>query len=509
MVAPPTERAANSTPPRRARSSWSSGLQGIVLVAALMALDLLPLYALLLVAAGSGAGSVRRVALPFSYLAAASAICALVGHLVRHLPLANIIAAGIVVGGALWLVAIAISPATCSSVPGGVCDANWLSADLAYLDALASGSAPISALVALGLVVLFLVWRGMFHSLGEPDLDSVLTLFKISLCVLVFAAILAVGLRPGDRAEVNAALAFLVPLAVFAGLVAAALSAAAASREELPGADLRTAGGERWLGMAIVLSGGVVLLGLLASAILTYGSLGAALAQLGPVGEGLNALVEWLILAFAGILFFLLGPLINALQSIANRTPPTPQGPSGVPQTASSPSVLPEPWVHITQIVLTVLVVLLVLLIAVLVLRMLTGAQRARLNDSVEEEREALDGASLLRAQLRSLLGRLGQRTPSEVEESLPSDSIRTLYRELLQVAADRGIGRRGSETPDEYGRRLNARLHGVAPPSEVATISEAYDEARYGEREPAGGERRTMREQVKRVLATIKHMPQ
>jgi len=512
MVAPTTERTPNSAPPRRARSSWSNRLQGIALAAALIALDLLPLYALLLVAASSSAGDVRRVALPFSYLVAASAICAVVGHALRRLPLALIVGAGILVGSALWLVAIAISPATCADLPGGVCDANWVSADSAHLAYLASGSTHISEFLALGLVVLFLVWRGLYHGHGEPELDSVLTHFKISLGVLVVAAILAVGLGPAGRAGVSATLAFLVPLAVFAGLVASALSSAALSREDLRGVDLKTAGGERWLGMAIVLSGAVVLLGLLVSAIVTYGTLSAALAQLGPVGEGLNAIVEWLIFGFAGLLFFLFGPLIDALQRMANRTPPRPTATAvaspGTPPPASH-SVLPETWIHITQIVLTVLLVLLALLVAVLILRMLTGVRRARPGEGMEEEREALDGASLLRAQLRGLLDRFTHRPPGEAEEALPSGSVRALYRELLQAAASHGIARRGPETPDEYGRRLNATLHGAAPPADVAAVSEAYDEARYGEHEAAENERRTLREQAKRVLAALKQSPQ
>ncbi len=175
----------------------------------------------------------------------------------------------------------------------------------------------------------------------------------------------------------------------------------------------------------------------------------------------------------------------------------------------SSHSVLPETWIHVTQIILTVLVVLLVFLVAVMILRILTGARRARLGEGVEEEREALDGASLLRAQLRGLLDRFGRRTAGEAEEALPAGGVRALYRELLQAAANRGIARRGPETPDEYGRRLNATLHSTAPPSDVTTISEAYDEARYGEREPAEGARRTLREQAKRVLAALKHIPQ
>jgi hypothetical protein len=507
MAAPTTERTPTSVQPARAPSSWSSHLQEFALAAALIALDLLPLYTSLLLGAANTAGDVSHVALPFSFLVVASAISALVGRALRRLPLALTALAGILVGGALWLIAIAISPATYADVPGGLWSGNWLTVFLADL---AAGSSRINQFIALGVLVLVLVWRGLAHGRNAPSLDSVLTLFKISLGVLIFAAILIAGLGPRDRLAVSAALTLMLPLDIFAGLLASVLARAALNREELRGADARTAGSERWLGMAVALSGGVVLIALLISAIVSFGSFSAAVAQLSPLGEAIGVVVGWLIYGIARLLFFLFGPVISGLQSVIGHAPrraPTPTpAPTQLPpsQSAPPPNLIPDLWIHIAQIALGILLVLFVLLVAILILRLMSKRRRER-GDGVDEEREALDGASLLQAQMRDLLGRLGRRRATEPEEALPAGGVRALYRELLRAAATRGIGRRSPETPDEYAGRLSAALRGDTSPSDVATLSEAYDEARYGEREAGEGERRTLREQARRVLQALK----
>jgi hypothetical protein len=486
----------------------------VVLTAALIGLDLLPLYALLLVAAGFAAGDIGRPALPFTYLAAASATFTLTGRLLRRLPVVASIAAGILVGFGLLIVAIAVSPAAYGDMPGGLLGGAW--AERLVSD-LATDSSPINSFLTLGVLVLILVlgFRGVALGRDTPDIDSVLNLLKVSLGAIVFAALLATALPAGGRLQAEATLGVLLPLDVFAGLLASALSRAALNREELAGADPHTAGGERWLAMAIVLAGFVVVVTIAVSSIVTFGSLTAALRQLGPVGAALDTAVNSVIEGFAWLLFFLLGPLIDLLQHVRSQAPaatptPTPQGQliratPGATQT----SRLADQWVHLAEIFLIVCAVLLLVLISIAVLRLLLGARRPREDAGIDEEREALDGASLLQAQLRGLLDRFRRRPDGEAEEPLPQGSVRALYRELLRMAASRGIGRRPPETPDEYGRRLGKTLSAIgganATPGDLTTLSEAYDAARYGEREPADGDQRTLRERAKRVMQVLR----
>jgi hypothetical protein len=511
----------------RARSSWSSrwsgALQGTVLAAALIALDLLPLYAWLLVAAAYATGDVARVALPFGFLAIASVAFALLGWALRRLPLAVTLPFALALGLALFAVAVAISPAAYGDVPGGLLGGGWL---VALANDLADGTAHGSAFVALGALMLVLGWRGVALGREPPDLDSVLTLFKFSAAAIVAAAIAAATAAAHPRTQLNATLAFVLPLVVFAGLLASALSRAALNREELHNADARTAGGDRWLGMATVLSGVVVLVSLLISTVVTFGSLRAALAYLGPVGSALDTALDLLIAGFARLLFFIFGPLVDALQHIESTAKPlptaTPPAAAGTPQPGPTRSIVPDAWIHITQVVLVVLVVALIARVIVVVLRLATGARRPRIGDGVDEEREALDGASLLRAQLRGLLDRFGARQPAEAEEALPTGSVRALYRDVLRAAASRGLARRGPETPDEYARRLSGTLGGTvggtvggdapasgAAASDLASVSEAYDEARYAEREAGEGERRTLRDQARRIIGAMRQVGQ
>ncbi len=454
--------------------------------------------------------------MPFSYLAATSAAFALLGRALRRAPVALSVLGGIVVGLGALVVAIAISPAGYGDAPGGLLGGAWISA---FQSDLSANTVHGDAVLALGLVVLFLGWRGITLGREPPDLDSVHTLLKISLSLIVVVAVLSTALDGGARAQAEAAVGFLLPLAVFAGLLASALSRAALNREELRGADPRTAGGERWLGMAVALSGIVVLVALLVNALVSFGSVSAAVRRLGPVGDAINGGVDWLIQAFAALLFFIFGPLIDWLRRLSNRTPPATSTPIAQPPvtrptpTTQPHSILPDTFVHIAQAFLLICVILLIVLVAVVILRALSGTRRGHADAGVDEEREALDGASLLQAQLRGLLDRFGRRAATQPEEALPQGSVRALYREVLQAAAGRGIGRRAPETPDEYGRRLGTTLRTAlretSPLPDLATLSEAYDEARYAEREPAEGERRTLREQATRVLRALKRVGQ
>lgn len=483
-----------------------------MLAAALIALDLLPFYAVLLVAAGDTTRDVGRVALPFTYLAATSATFALVGRVLRRLPVLVSILVGILVGTPLFVMALAVSPAAYGDTPGGLLGGNWINT---VLSDVSTGVAPVNVYIVLGVIVLALGFRGIALGREPPELDSVLNLLKVSLVVIVVTAILATGLAPGVRTQAEAALGFLLPLDVFAGLIASALSRAALNREELRGADPRTLGGERWLAMAIVLSGAVVVVTLIISSIVTFGSVTTALHHLGPVGDALNTAISAVVEGFAFLLFLVLGPLIDWLHQKTSQVPPQPPAtPQGPPQTKPNPplhSLLPDQWVRIAEIFLLVCLVLLVVLVAIMVLRMLLG-ERRHASDGIPEERESLDGRSLLGAQLRGLLDRFRRHSDGEPEEALPAGSVRALYRELLRAAAGHGIARRAPETPDEYSRRLGNALGtsggGVDAPADVAVLSEAYDAARYGEREPAEGERRTLRERSAEVLQTLKRRP-
>jgi Domain of unknown function (DUF4129) len=136
-------------------------------------------------------------------------------------------------------------------------------------------------------------------------------------------------------------------------------------------------------------------------------------------------------------------------------------------------------------------------------MRLLRREEEAPPDDDIDEERSALDGGALLREQMRDLLGRF-QRDPRVAPDPLPAGSIRSLYRDVLAAAAKRGLGRLKAETPDEFAARLAGAVGDGAERTDVATLTDAYDTARYGEREPAHGEVDTLRDASQRLTRKI-----
>ncbi len=128
------------------------------------------------------------------------------------------------------------------------------------------------------------------------------------------------------------------------------------------------------------------------------------------------------------------------------------------------------------------------------------------------EDRQALDGRSLLAAQLRSVLAGL-RRAPRRGAEALPEASVRRLYRGVLQAAAQVGLGRQPAETPDEFAERLTATdmasEHTVAAAlgarggdRDLAALTNAYDRVRYGEIHEDPADRAALQASARRLAA-------
>ncbi|HEX6816737.1 MAG TPA: DUF4129 domain-containing protein, partial [Ktedonobacterales bacterium] len=362
----------------------------------------------------------------------------------------------------------------------------------------------IAALVLLLTLVLGIGWRGVVigHTM-PPDFDDVLDRFKVATTAAVLAAVVMVALNPAVRTQMAGALTLFLPLTVFCGMIAAALSRTALHREELAGADPRAVGGSRWLALAIVLSGLVVLSTLVIGAILNFGSVSAALNASGPVGHALDAALTWLANSISWLLFEVVSG-IYALGSLlfGSITRQPIQQNSQNSFNGKPPAATPVSHTEITVLTIAALVVL--LLIAIFWLRRLFAVRRDATPEAVVEERESLNGRSLFLAQLRGLFAR-SPGEPKPVEENLPAGSIRALYREVLRAAARRGLGRQPEETADEFGARLARGFAGGVEREDVARLGEAYDAARYGEHDESRGLRRELQERAKRVLAALR----
>lgn len=216
---------------------------------------------------------------------------------------------------------------------------------------------------------------------------------------------------------------------------------------------------------------------------------------LGLIWQGVSTVLIWIITIIAYPIFILVEYLIRLLRSLfGDRSqetegnelaqPPTPEPMPEPPERAVE--AMPEPfrWVALLVVAAGVFIIFM------LVLRQL----RSSPEEESDEVRESVLTTSLLQSQLAELWARLRSRFGPPPEEPDPflslegeSDTrrlIRLIYQRLLEAAQMRNAPRLQGETPNTYGGRLAAR-----PGFEgglVQTITDAYDEARYGDEPPS-----------------------
>jgi hypothetical protein len=419
-------------------------------------------------------------------------------------------AAAALSGVALLILLVRASPATYGMVGGGLFDPGWISA---LGNDLRSGSPRVGAVVVLAALLVYLGWRGIASGLRPLDIDAVLLRLKLGIGALVVAIVVGSATVGPERAPLVGILALLAPLFVFAGLVASALARLAWERTYRRGDTPHISRGGAWLGWSVLLAATVVGVALLVNLIFNVSAIQEALRQLGPVGALLSTLVTFLVNAWAWLVGLILNPLIHWLMQFTTHhtsnqqlTPPPRQPQHSTPTPA---------WQQILASVIQFAIALgLVAIAAYLVYiagRELLGGREKRPEGSADEEREGLDARSLLRGQVRDLLGALiggGQRAPAR-RESLARGSVRWLFRELLRAGGAAGIERRPEETADEYMRRLAtlpaASNTPVFDAAELRAIGETYDEARYGEHEPPEAERSRIRTRIERLIAQMR----
>ena len=153
-----------------------------------------------------------------------------------------------------------------------------------------------------------------------------------------------------------------------------------------------------------------------------------------------------------------------------------------------------------------------VAVVAWLLFRSLRWLRRGQDDENVDRESvspESTIGEDLA-AWLRRWLGRLPRSSASLIAalpEALSPAALRALYRNLMLLAASRGLPRPDWATPEEYRQRLRDRL----PEREVADITAAFVASRYGEHLPSPEAWRALRqgwehlqEEARRALAVV-----
>jgi hypothetical protein len=320
----------------------------------------------------------------------------------------------------------------------------------------------------------------------------------------------AVTLPASQRGIAMGAMAVLLPIEMLCGLLAMSVSRL---RERHQHAEGQADTDGPWLRTALLLSAVLVGFVLLMSVVINYESVMAILRQFGPLGTTLANLMNGLVNAVGSALYALLSPLHLPNQSVGNTqlVSTTMRGQTGCPSGAgpncTQTPALAEAFIQVVTAILVIIGFLYILRWA-----LLRQGERPVEEEGVTEEREALDAKGLFSSQVRSLFRGLFRRQEQPDVEVLAPGSVRYLYREVLRAAEAGQRGRHPDETPDEFADRLAREDTPLTSPGasvDLATISAAYSEARYGDHEPDESARGGLASVVQRLSRQLRsHLP-
>src|SRR5581483_9650407 len=277
----------------------------------------------------------------------------------------------------------------------------------------------------------------------------------------------------------------------------------------------------QWLAVLLGVVAGTLVLTLALAQLLTF-DLIAAIWR--PISGPLGALLYALIFVVALPIGFLLEVLIYAIRLVLHpgEPPPRPQpfdlaaelermGRRGEPASLPPEIALLARWAAVAVLAAVVLATL---------ARAVYWWMEWERDDEVEEERDSVWSWASLRhalgAWLRSLYGRWFRRpraatapltAASEAAVAPPPmvATVRAIYRELLALGRLAGSPRSPTATPYEHLPRLQAALD---PDEDLAGITEAYVQARYGAEPPSDARVRDVRARWERVVAHARPPP-
>lgn len=325
--------------------------------------------------------------------------------------------------------------------------------------------------------------RGALLGRSRPDVYLVEDEFRTGIVALI--SLLVVTALAGEHAPVTGEwLVLSTLLFISTGLVGMPLAQIVdISRDSRysDGAGLTPTA--PWLGMLLAVVGGLLATTLLLAQILTFDRVGRAWEMVrDPLGAILRVVIQVAALPFAllvEILVFLAGLLIPPGNQQPRPRGVAPMWPQDVSREALPP-ISPELLLALKLLAAVALGALFLWLLIRAISRLGRGWQR----DGIEESRDSVwiwpGPAALWRwilARLRPLsaIPALAARKQRPVGEG----GIREIYREFLFIGALVGRGRRLSETPLEYQRRLETDpdLDGR---DEVRRLTDAYLQFRY-----------------------------
>ncbi len=343
---------------------------------------------------------------------------------------------------------------------------------LAFLagDLGAVGAGPEGPRRLLGLLIgALLWWRGTRLSSGV-DVDRTLFSFTVGIVALT-VSLLSLQWRPVAPGQAPLALPFL----------ALGLLALAAAHLERLGREEGVLVRRYWLGLPVLVAAATLAVGWAAARLV-----GGETQALAALGWGLlrDALfwVAYPLLLALGLLAGLLVSLLQLLTRnlVANIEQPAIQGfVEELESQVRAPVELPE-WLGVAlRLALVAALVGAFLLLVAWAL----GRRGELAQGRGQEERDSVFSASQLWRRLAGLLGNVfASRRQVLWAAAAPAAgweerSMRRLYRAILVGAARRGVARSPAQTPGEFQRDLDDKLHW----GETHPVTDAFVASRYG----------------------------
>jgi hypothetical protein len=330
-------------------------------------------------------------------------------------------------------------------------------------------------------------WQGIRYASDDTLMvaDEIRAMIQrcwgILLAGMFFAAI--VDNVSGD-AGLRAA-RWAVPVAAVASM---AVIAAAETESTRQVARCRGAKGpqwSRWLRIVLSVTGISAILSLFVIVVLGPGALAATidafLAILRVVGIGLGYI------AFA--IFYLLYQVIRAVYYLITlifgdldiRPPEMPQQPSAErePMPMQEPGVS-EPWEQ-AELLRWIALGIAVIMVAIVIFRIRRRAAAIAASGPVDESRDSVFSAGLLKHQLKDLFRRSPRTAkPRVLDLDAEPVSIRESFMFLHVLANRQNETRREAETPEDFARRLRAHWPGTA--DSLRDLTRGYERVRYGD---------------------------
>jgi hypothetical protein len=331
---------------------WSTRTsRHLVEFVAQLLLELIPVEAVIVVVASYNGRDITQEPVPFWFLLATLLLASGVSRYLIGISLQRLL---VVISPLLILSAlilIRISPAVYGLSGNGFFDWSWI---YSFGQDFADHSPAVVALPPLLLLLAYIWWRGLRLGSDPPDYSTVMRRFKFGMIAIIAVIVASIGLPAGLQPHVVGVLGLLLPIEVFAGLVAAALSRMALNQAEHESDAYLHTNDRLWLGTSLGLALAAIVFALLINLILNYQSVGSLLTLLGPIGSLTSKVATILVNGLAQLLRFLFDWLIGSFKPLPSKTTTKSaigSSNKGTHSNHKSPAI-PRLWLEIAQLLL-------------------------------------------------------------------------------------------------------------------------------------------------------------